>query len=516
MANDYMDQWNVNGELWDIHDKDRGIPNGVATLDGDGRIPYSQLPESAMEFKGYWDANTNTPTLADGTGTKGDFYITDTAGTQDLGSGIQYFAIGDRVLYDGSVWKNIDRGVVHSVSEIAPDNTGAVDLSQQTDMRKVLNKDIIYKLLGERGVACWKKDKNFTSPNHLSSHGLSYANGLWVTGTNTNGGIWWSEDNGDTWYRGTGDIANNAYIKRTAYGNGIWVAFDASSWKTYWSEDGKTWTEGTGDTVPPGVGLFLGYIGGIWLCGTQTDTYWSEDGKAWQICIGLYAQSIARIYYANGIFECGSYWSEDGKTWTQGTNSSTLTASKCYANGLWLSTSANGIWWSEDGKSWTQGTGNASFTSKYTQGDIVYAVGVYVCGTSGAGYFYSNDGKTWTQCTGNTSDYVLDIQYHNGVFVATSNDSKGVWWSRDGITWTQSTGVLTNKSSKRLAYANGIWLCIQENIVWYSINGVDWKSTSLRGITISPDPLVYGNGVWMAGASYYDGIWHTSYDWLFE
>jgi hypothetical protein len=42
-----------------------GTANGFATLDADGRIPYSQLPESALEYKGEWNASTNTPTLAD-------------------------------------------------------------------------------------------------------------------------------------------------------------------------------------------------------------------------------------------------------------------------------------------------------------------------------------------------------------------------------------------------------------------------------------------------------------------
>ena len=108
MAQDaIINRWDINGDIYDIQDAGRGRPLGVATLDENGRIPYAQLPESAVEFKGYWNANTNTPTLQDGTGTKGDLYYTDVAGTQDLGSGSQYFNVGDRVLYDGSIWKNI-------------------------------------------------------------------------------------------------------------------------------------------------------------------------------------------------------------------------------------------------------------------------------------------------------------------------------------------------------------------------------------------------------------------------
>lgn len=112
MAGNYIDKWNANGQMYDIQDAGRGLPNGVATLDPDGRVPYSQLPESAVEFKGYWNASTNTPTLADGTGTKGDMYYVDVAGTRDLGSGTQRFYVGDRVLYDGSVWKNMNPDLI--------------------------------------------------------------------------------------------------------------------------------------------------------------------------------------------------------------------------------------------------------------------------------------------------------------------------------------------------------------------------------------------------------------------
>lgn len=148
MANDYIDQWDLNTVVYDIHDKGRGQPNGVATLDAsskvpdaqlgrglangvasldsNGRIPYEQLPEEALTFKGYWDADTNSPTLVDGTGTSGDFYFVSIAGTQDLGSGSQYFAVGDRVLYDGSIWKNIASGSVRTINGQGPDTQGDI------------------------------------------------------------------------------------------------------------------------------------------------------------------------------------------------------------------------------------------------------------------------------------------------------------------------------------------------------------------------------------------------------
>ena len=83
----------------------KGVANGVATLDAGGKIPSAQLPSSVMEYKGTWNANTNTPTLADGVGDNGDVYVVSVAGTQDLGSGSITFAVGDWVVYNGSIWE---------------------------------------------------------------------------------------------------------------------------------------------------------------------------------------------------------------------------------------------------------------------------------------------------------------------------------------------------------------------------------------------------------------------------
>ncbi len=83
----------------------KGANNGVATLDAGGKIPASQLPSSVMEFKGAWDASTNTPELEDGVGDAGDVYRVSVAGTVDFGSGDITFNVGDWVMYNGTVWQ---------------------------------------------------------------------------------------------------------------------------------------------------------------------------------------------------------------------------------------------------------------------------------------------------------------------------------------------------------------------------------------------------------------------------
>lgn len=87
---------------------DRGIANGLATLDGSGRVPSAQMSVSAMEWKGNWVASTNTPTLTNGVGTNGDQYKATDTGTVDFGAGNISFNAGDNVIYNGTIWEKND------------------------------------------------------------------------------------------------------------------------------------------------------------------------------------------------------------------------------------------------------------------------------------------------------------------------------------------------------------------------------------------------------------------------
>ena len=84
-----------------------GAANGVAPLDGSGHVPTQYVNFSGATFQGTWDALTNTPTLADGIGTNGDFYLVSSTSFQDLGSGNIPFEKGDMVIYneDLLIWQ---------------------------------------------------------------------------------------------------------------------------------------------------------------------------------------------------------------------------------------------------------------------------------------------------------------------------------------------------------------------------------------------------------------------------
>jgi len=95
-----------------------GVANGVAGLDGTGRVPAAQLPASAtgaLTYQGTWNATTNSPALAGGAGTQGHYYVVGTAGATNL-DGVADWQIGDWAVYNGTAWEKADHtDVVSSV-----------------------------------------------------------------------------------------------------------------------------------------------------------------------------------------------------------------------------------------------------------------------------------------------------------------------------------------------------------------------------------------------------------------
>jgi hypothetical protein len=63
----------------------------------------------ALNYKGTWNANTNTPALASGVGTKGDYYVVAVAGATSL-DGISNWGVGDWVTFNGSAWQRVEGG----------------------------------------------------------------------------------------------------------------------------------------------------------------------------------------------------------------------------------------------------------------------------------------------------------------------------------------------------------------------------------------------------------------------
>jgi hypothetical protein len=61
----------------------------------------------AVTYKGTWNANANSPALASGVGTQGDYYVVNIAGSTNL-DGITDWQVGDWAIFNGSVWQKVD------------------------------------------------------------------------------------------------------------------------------------------------------------------------------------------------------------------------------------------------------------------------------------------------------------------------------------------------------------------------------------------------------------------------
>jgi hypothetical protein len=77
----------------------------------------------ALNYKGTWDATANSPALASGVGTKGDYYVVSVAGSTTL-DGISNWGIGDWAVFNGSVWQRVEGGAdVNAVNLTVSGNT---------------------------------------------------------------------------------------------------------------------------------------------------------------------------------------------------------------------------------------------------------------------------------------------------------------------------------------------------------------------------------------------------------
>lgn len=88
-------------------------------------LSWASIAGGGLSYQGTWNASTNTPTLASGTGTNGYYYVVGTSGSTNL-DGISDWVAGDWALFNGTVWQKIDQtNLVSSVNG----QTGAVSLT---------------------------------------------------------------------------------------------------------------------------------------------------------------------------------------------------------------------------------------------------------------------------------------------------------------------------------------------------------------------------------------------------
>ena len=85
----------------------------------------------ALNYKGTWDANANSPALTSSVGTKGDYYVVSTAGTTNL-NGISNWGVGDWAAFNGSVWQRVEGGADGNFVNLSVSGTSDVSTLSAT------------------------------------------------------------------------------------------------------------------------------------------------------------------------------------------------------------------------------------------------------------------------------------------------------------------------------------------------------------------------------------------------
>jgi hypothetical protein len=133
-----------------------GAANGIAGLDGTGRVPTSQLPITSLQFEGAWNPNTNTPMLADGTGTGGFVYYVSAADPGTVAGlsdpSMTNFQVGNLIIYNGTlaVWQQVPTAtgiasvngqtgvvVINAINQLTGDITTTAAVGSQSEVATI-------------------------------------------------------------------------------------------------------------------------------------------------------------------------------------------------------------------------------------------------------------------------------------------------------------------------------------------------------------------------------------------
>ena len=154
----------------------KGVSNGVASLDSNGKVPTSQLPDSvvgSMEYRGTFDATSGLHLIGL---EKGWYYICSKAGSNNpdgtTGPSDGY-SVGDWAVYNGSTagWSKIDNdGKVTSVNN----KIGAVTLTY-SDVGALASTTKYAKSLSVSGRTVTLKDQDGTTLSTITTQDTTYS-----------------------------------------------------------------------------------------------------------------------------------------------------------------------------------------------------------------------------------------------------------------------------------------------------------------------------------------------------
>jgi hypothetical protein len=97
----------------------------------------------ALNFKGTWDASTNTPTIVSSVGVKGDYFVVSVAGSTSI-NGISNWGVGDWITYNGSIWQRVEGGADLNGVNLSVSGTSTLSgLTASTALALNASKEIV-------------------------------------------------------------------------------------------------------------------------------------------------------------------------------------------------------------------------------------------------------------------------------------------------------------------------------------------------------------------------------------
>ena len=174
----------------------------------------------ALNYKGTWDASSNTPTLVSSVGTKGDYYVVSVAGNTNL-NGTTLWGVGDMAIFNGAAWQKADGGDTSIVTSLTvtgltgymyANNSASVTASTTIPVANVTGAvaNTVYVLAGTNLTGGGALTGNVTINSAYNGTVTSVTAGTGLTG-------------GTITTTGTINLANTA-VTAGSYGNASTVA----------------------------------------------------------------------------------------------------------------------------------------------------------------------------------------------------------------------------------------------------------------------------------------------------
>jgi predicted heme/steroid binding protein len=157
-----------------------------------------------VQYKGTWNAATNTPTLVSSVGVQGNYYVVSVAGNTNL-NGITDWKLGDWAIFNGSAWEKVDNtdaviSVNGQIGEVVLTTTDIAEGTNlyYTDLRA--RSAISLTTIGNSGASTYS---NLTGVLNVPNYTLAGLGGVPLTRQLTINGTTFDLSANRTWDVGT-------------------------------------------------------------------------------------------------------------------------------------------------------------------------------------------------------------------------------------------------------------------------------------------------------------------------